>query len=81
MARWTLDEAKRRVQMWLDCEESIAVADQSYTVADRTYTRANLKEVRERISYWANEVERLEAGNAPGPVFRKTTIIERPFQR
>jgi len=79
MARWTLEEAQRRLQLYLDAEEAILVGNQEYSIADRTFKRADLGIIRERIQFWANEVERLEAGNAPGPVFRQTRIKERPF--
>ena len=42
--------------MWLEAEEKIA-ASQSYRIGDRTLYRANLKEVREQIKYWAAQVE------------------------
>jgi hypothetical protein len=78
MARWNLEEAQRRLQLYLDAEEAILLGNQEYSIADRTFKRADLGIIRERINYWANEVERLEAGNAGGPVFRTTRIKERP---
>ena len=80
MAGWTLEEAQRRLQMFLDAEEAILVGNQAYTIADRSYTRADLDEIRKGILYWLNEVDRLEAGVARGLIFHNTRINERPYR-
>lgn len=57
----TLQEAKRRLGLWLEAEETIAIGGQEYeTSGGRRLTRANLKEVRERINYYNRKIKALE---------------------
>ena len=61
MAGITLAQAEAKLQTWLDAEDRVA-AGQSYTINGRSLTRANLKEIRETITYWNNQVQRLNRG-------------------
>ena len=62
---WTLDVAKTHLQAFLDAELAVATG-QSYKIGSRSLTRADLSEIKERIKFWSNEVERLEAGRKKG---------------
>lgn len=65
MGSWTLETAKEHLQAFLDAEITVATG-QSYRIGSRSLTRANLSEIKERIQFWSNEVERLEAGRKKG---------------
>jgi len=60
MPAWTLEEARARLQMWLDAEAAVATG-QSYQIGTRNLTRANLNQIREEIQMWRREVVRLES--------------------
>jgi uncharacterized small protein (DUF1192 family) len=62
---WTLEQAKTHLQAFLEAEIAVATG-QSYRIGSRSLTRANLSEIKERINFWKNEVERLEAGRKKG---------------
>ena len=62
---WTLEAAKEHLQAFLEAEIAVATG-QSYKIGSRSLTRANLSEIKERINFWRNEVERLEAGRKKG---------------
>ena len=55
----TLETAKKKLEMWLEAEDALAVS-QSYTVGTLTLTRADLGKVRENIEYWEKKVTLLE---------------------
>jgi uncharacterized small protein (DUF1192 family) len=65
MPSWTLQQAKERLEMWMEAEATVSTG-QSYRIATRSLTRASLREISERISFWRAEVERLEAGRRSG---------------
>ena len=65
MGSWSLETAKEHLQAFLDAELAVATG-QSYKIGSRSLTRADLSEIKERIKYWANEVERLETGRKKG---------------
>jgi Family of unknown function (DUF6148) len=58
MAAFTLDQATAKLAEWTAAETAIA-AGQSYSIAGRALVRANLREIGERITYWAGMVDRL----------------------
>ena len=62
---WDLQTAKLHLQSWLDAELAVATG-QSYKIGSRSLTRADLSEIKERIKFWSNEVERLENGRPKG---------------
>ena len=62
---WTLETAKEHLQAFLEAEIAVATG-QSYRIGSRSLTRANLSEIKERINFWNNEVERLESGRPKG---------------
>lgn len=65
MAGWTLEQARTHLQAFLEAEIAVATG-QSYRIGSRSLTRANLSEIKERINFWKNEVERLENGRPKG---------------
>ncbi len=72
MAVFSKKLCKQKLETWLAAEESIATG-QSYQIGTRMLTRANLKEVREEMEYWAGklaEVEAEEKHNGRNSVYR-----------
>ena len=65
----SIDEAKAMLQIWLDAEKAVA-SGQSYKIGSRSLTRASLSEIAKRITYWKNEVARLESGRTGARVLR-----------
>jgi uncharacterized small protein (DUF1192 family) len=63
---WTLNEARGFLQTWLEAEQAVAVAGKSYRIGTRELMRADLRDIKERISYWRSEIARLEAGRTVG---------------
>lgn len=61
MAGITLAQAEAKLTLWMDAEDRVA-SGQSYTINGRSLTRANLKEIRETITYWNSMVQRLTRG-------------------
>lgn len=66
---WTLDEAKKHLQAWLDAELAVSTG-QSYSIGSRTLTRANMIHIRKQISFWRSEVEKLSNGRKGARVMR-----------
>ena len=62
---WDLQTAKLHLQSWLEADLSLATG-KSYKIGSRNLTRVDAAEVKERIQFWSNEVERLEAGRKNG---------------
>ena len=54
-----LTEAKRKLRMYSDAEDAIVAGAQSYTISGRQMTKANLETIREGITYWSKEVNKL----------------------
>lgn len=66
----SLEQARANLQMWLEAEAAVATG-QSYSIGTRSLTRASLSDIRQQISFWRNEVAKLESGNGSGArVFR-----------
>lgn len=65
MAWITIDEARANLKMWLDAERAVATG-QSYKIGTRSLTRANLSDIAARITYWRNELDKLERGGTGG---------------
>ena len=69
MSGITLDEAKESLRLWLEAERAVATG-QSYKIGSRSLTRANLSDIAARITYWRNEVAKLESGRTGARVLR-----------
>lgn len=54
---------KKKLDTWLEAEERIATG-QSYQIGTRMLTRADLKQVREELEYWAAMLAQAEAVEA-----------------
>jgi len=57
---FSVEEIKKRLQMWLDAEEAIAKG-QSYSIDNQRVERANLAQVREQIKFWKKELATADA--------------------
>lgn len=65
MAVFSKELCQRKLQTWLDAEESVATG-QSYQIGTRVLTRANLKEIREEMEYWGKKLAEAEAEENAG---------------
>jgi uncharacterized small protein (DUF1192 family) len=65
MAGWTLEQARTHLQAYLEADLALATG-KSYKIGSRNLTRLDAAEVKERINFWSNEVERLENGRPKG---------------
>lgn len=65
MASWTLEVARTHLNAYLEADLALATG-KSYKIGSRNLTRIDVQEVKERIQFWSNEVERLEAGRKKG---------------
>ena len=62
---WDLQTAKLHLQSWLECDLALSTG-KSYKIGSRNLSRTDASEVKERIQFWSNEVDRLEAGRPKG---------------
>ena len=62
---WTLEQARTHLNAYLEADLALATG-KSYKIGSRNLTRLDAAEVKERIQFWSNEVERLEAGRKKG---------------
>lgn len=62
MSAWSLDTAKTHLEAWLKAELAVSTG-QSYRVGTRQLERANLAEIRQQITFWRNEVNKLSSRN------------------
>jgi hypothetical protein len=60
MAIFPKELCKAKLQTWLDAEEAVATG-QSYQIGTRMLTRADLKQIREQMEYWAGKLSEAEA--------------------
>jgi hypothetical protein len=60
MAVFSKELCKKKLQTWLDAEEAVATG-QSYQIGTRMLTRADLKQIREQMEYWAGKLAEAEA--------------------
>lgn len=65
MAVFSKELCKKKLKTWLDAEEAVATG-QSYQIGTRTLTRADLKQVREQMEYWAGKLAEAEAEEKQG---------------
>jgi len=70
MAEWTLADAQRHLDAWLEADLALATS-QAYKMGEVTLTRSDMPTVKDRIAFWRSEVDRLTSGRGRGPrVFR-----------
>ena len=65
MAVFTKEMCQKKLNTWLAAEEAIATG-QSYQIGSRMLTRADLKQVREEMEYWAGKLAEAEAEDKHG---------------
>jgi len=61
MSTWTLEEAKKHLQSWLEADYAVATGKR-YRIGEKELTRAEVAEIRERITFWSREIQKLELG-------------------
>lgn len=76
MAVFSKKLCQQKLQTWLDAEEAIATG-QSYQIGTRMLTRADLKQVREQMEYWAGKLAEAEAEESNGGRNRAYRFVPR----
>ncbi len=76
MAIFSKKLCQDKLNTWLACEEAIATG-QSYQIGSRMLTRADLKQVREEMEYWATKLAEAEAEEKSGGRNRLFRFMER----
>ena len=65
MAVFTKEMCNKKLNTWLAAEEAVATG-QSYQIGNRMLTRADLKQIREQMEYWAGKLAQAEAEEKSG---------------
>ena len=65
MAVFSKDLCARKLNIWLEAEEAVATG-QSYQIGTRMLTRADLKQIRAEMEYWAAKLTEAEAAEKTG---------------
>ena len=65
MAGITLETAQKQLDLWIAAEEKVTHG-QSYQIGTRMLTRADLKQIREEMEYWAQKLSEAEAEEKSG---------------
>lgn len=65
MAIFSKKLCQERLNMWLDAETKVATG-QKYQIGTRMLTRADLKEIRSEMEYWAGKLAEAEAEEKAG---------------
>lgn len=65
MAIYTKKLCQERLNMWLNAETKVATG-QKYQIGTRMLTRADLKEIRSQMEYWAGKLAEAEAEEKAG---------------
>lgn len=65
MAVFSKELCKQKLKTWLAAEEAVATG-QSYQIGNRMLTRADLKQIREQMEYWAGKLAQAEAEEKNG---------------
>jgi hypothetical protein len=61
MAGITQAQAEAQLALYIDAEAKV-LGGQAYTIGGRSLTRANLKEIRDGITYWNSQVKSMTRG-------------------
>jgi len=73
MAGITLERAQAHLDSWMEADLKVA-GGQAYSIGGRSLTRANAKEIRDNITFWSRQVDRLTGGRS-GPRVRGVTPV------
>ena len=76
MAVFSKKLCQTKLQTWLDAEEAVATG-QSYQIGTRMLTRADLKQIREQMEYWAGKLAEAEAEKKCGGRTRMYRFVPR----
>lgn len=76
MAVFSKKLCQTKLQTWLDAEEAVATG-QSYQIGTRMLTRADLKQIREQMEYWAGKLAEAEAEEQNGGRNRAYRFVPR----
>ena len=76
MAMFSKKLCEQKLNTWLAAEESVATG-QSYQIGTRMLTRANLKEIREEMEYWAGRLAEAEAEEKANGRIRVYHVVPR----
>lgn len=76
MAIFSKKLCQQKLNTWLEAEERIATG-QRYQIGTRMLTRADLKEVREEMEYWAARLTEAEAEEKGGGRNRMYRVVPR----
>ncbi len=76
MAMFSKKLCEQKLNTWLEAEERIATG-QRYKIGTRMLTRANLKEFREEMEYWAAKLAEAKAAETDGGRNRVYRVVPR----
>ncbi len=76
MTIFSKELCQKKLNTWLKAEERIATG-QRYQIGTRMLTRADLKEVREEMEYWASRLSEAEVEEKNGGRNRLYRIVPR----
>lgn len=65
MAIFSKELCQQKLNTWLAAEEAVATG-QSYQIGSRMLTRADLKQIRSEMEYWAEKLAQAEAEEKSG---------------
>ena len=65
MAIFSKELCQQKLSTWLAAEEAVATG-QSYQIGSRMLTRADLKQIRSEMEYWAEKLAQAEAEESTG---------------
>ncbi len=65
MAIFSKELCQQKLNTWLAAEEAVATG-QSYQIGSRMLTRADLKQIRSEMEYWAEKLAQAEAEEKTG---------------
>lgn len=65
MAIYSKALCEKKLNTWLAAEEAVATG-QSYQIGTRMLTRADLKQIREEMEYWAAKLAEAESAETRG---------------
>ena len=65
MAIFSKELCRQKLNTWLAAEEAVATG-QSYQIGSRMLTRADLKQIRNEMEYWAVKLAQAEAEEKTG---------------
>ena len=65
MAIYSKELCKKKLAIWMDAEDRVATG-QRYQIGDRSLTRADLRQIREQMEYWAGKLKEAEAEEKRG---------------